>query len=250
MGLLTDRFTTVWSAEVESTDPALLPSALARACAHVLPFDAAGLSLMGGPGARVPLGASDDDAAEAERLQFTHGDGPCFLALREGRPVVVTEEKWQERWPVLAREHFARTPFRGGLNLALRMGGARIGVLDLYSRTSRPVDGATIIDGQEIAAVVTSVLHRTLGHPSPATGGALDDGFEEPVWTASAGARRRRQVWLAIGMAHLVLDLPGQEVLAVLRAHAYASDRTLDDLADDVVHGRLDLEQLRAGELR
>ncbi|WP_432524983.1 GAF and ANTAR domain-containing protein [Kineococcus sp. SYSU DK006] len=250
MSLLTDRFSAAWSEEAESADPALLPSALARACARVLPFDAAGLGLVGGPGARVPLGASDDDAAEAERLQFTHGDGPCSLALREGRPVVVTEEKWLERWPVLAREHFARTPFRGGLSLALRTGPARIGVLDLYSRTSRPLDGATIIDGQAIAAVVTSVLHRTLGSPSPAPGGAVDEDLQEPVRTSSPGARRRRQVWLAVGMAHLVLGLPGEEALAVLRAHAYAGGRTLDDLADDVVHGRLDLERLRSEELR
>ncbi|NAZ75584.1 hypothetical protein GTQ99_09145 [Kineococcus sp. T13] len=248
MSLLTDRFTAAWSAEEAAADPVLLPSTLARACARVLPFDAAGLSLMGGPGARVPLGASDDDAAEAERLQFTHGDGPCFLALREGRPVVVTEEKWRERWPVLAREHFARTPFRGGLSLALRLGDARIGVLDLYSRASSALDGASIIDGQAIAAVVTSVLHRTLGTPSPERGHEVDEDLEEPVWMTSPGARRRRQVWVAIGMAHLALDLPGEEVLAVLRAHAYASDRTLDELADDVVQGRLDLRRLRAEE--
>jgi hypothetical protein len=63
----------------ELAGPELLPVRLARAAVRVLPGVAgAGISVLADPGMRVPLGASDEDAATAERLQFTVGEGPCL----------------------------------------------------------------------------------------------------------------------------------------------------------------------------
>ncbi|NAZ86566.1 GAF domain-containing protein [Kineococcus indalonis] len=246
MSHLLDSFARTWRAEAAGRDEDVLPSALARACAQVLCYDAAGLSLMSGPDARVPLGASDEVAAVAERLQYTVGDGPCFAAMRTGRAVLVTEHEWEQQWPVLAEQHFARTPFRGGLSVPLRVDSARIGVLDLYLRRSRPLGGADVMEAQHIAAAVTDVLLDTLREhrDGPEHGAALG------TWLDSAAARRRRQVWIATGMANLVLALPSDQALAVLRAHAYASERTLDALADDVVTGRFDVAALGTDQLR
>ena len=277
MSRLLDTFTTAWRAEATTLGQDVLPSVLARACTHVLSFDAAGLSLMSGPGARVPLGASSEDAAVAERLQFTVGEGPCFSAMHTGRPVVVTEEDFAQQWPALAEQHFTRTPFRGGLSLPLRVGGSRIGVLDLYLHRSRPLDGSDIIDAQDVAAAITVLLLDTLreyldehrDHPSSdrlddeptggtregATGGVLgasgltdrrpDQSATLSTWLNTPTARRRQQVWIATGMANLALALPSDQALAVLRAHAYASGQSLDTFADDIVTGRFDLTALR-----
>lgn len=244
---LTERFAAAWADALEGLDEDLLPSVLARVCARVLPFDAAGISVHGEPDSRFPLGASDDDAAAAERLQFTHGDGPCFLAVREGRPVVTTQERWRERWPAMAEEHFARTSFHGGLSVPLRVGNVRFGVLDLYNRTSHPLDGTVVIDGQVVAAQVTSVLLEHL------RGADLEDlvgprGPEvDAAWIESPGALRRRQVWIATGMVGLSLGLPSEDALSILRAHSFATSRNLDDLADDIVQRRFDVERLGAG---
>jgi hypothetical protein len=246
---LPDRFA---HAVREGTDRAgddLLPSVLATACARVLPHDAAGISLMSGRIARVPLGASDEDAATAERLQFTHGDGPCFRAMGEGRPVTVTEESWRTSWPALAESHFARTPFRSGLSVPLRVGAERIGVLDLYGRGSEGPSGNDIIDGQVVAALVTSMLldagPRTAGRPP-------EDRPEDAAvaWRSGPAALRRHQVWIAVGMTNLALQLSSSDALAVLRARAYADGRTLDDLADDLVAGRVGVDSLRESQVR
>ena len=296
MSHLVDSFTRAWRTEAATRGAELLPSALARACAHALRYDGAGLCLMSGPEARVPLGASDEVAAVAERLQYTVGEGPCFSAVRTGRAVLVTEEEWVRQWPVLAELHFARTPFRGGLSLPLRVGSARIGVLDLYLQRSRPLRGGDVMDAQRIAAAVTTVLlgtlqehrerpghseadHRApwrggLGHPRGREGSTVHDGAFDDVlgddvgdddrtdgadlvgsatsaaWLDSAAARRRRQVWIATGRAGLVLDLPSEHALALLRAHAYATGQSLDVLAEGVVTGRFDVGALSLDQPR
>ena len=239
------RFAAAVREESARVGPELLPSALARACARVLPWDAAGLGLMDGRIARVPLGASDEDAAAAERLQFTAGDGPCFRAFAQGRPVAVGEESWRTTWPLLAETHFQRTPFRAGLSVPLRVGATRIGVLDLYRRAPQPPTGDEIIEGQVLAAAVTADLLGLRGDTGP-----RDVGDAVALWSEGPAARRRRQVWIAVGMTTAALPLPAADALSLLRARAYAEDRALDDLADDVVSGRLDAGDLRESRSR
>ena len=247
MSWLLERFAAASSVESAGTPDELLPNALARACTQVLPFDAAGLSLMSSPTARVPLGASDDTALEAERLQFSFGDGPCFHAMREGRPVVVSEESFARTWPLLAEQHFARTPYRAGLSVPLRHGPARIGVLDLYLERPRGVDGHDVVAGQVIAEAITTALLDAVatGGPPGAEPDAHPGEGAAAAWLENPAARRRSQVWVAVGLATQELRLSGEESLAVLRGYAYSAERTLDDVAGDLVTGRLDIGVLR-----
>jgi hypothetical protein len=236
---LVERFTRTWTAEASTADGGLLPDLLARVAASVLSVDAAGLSLMRGPGLRLPLGSSGEDAATAERLQFTTGEGPCFEAHDEGRPVTVTPAKLRERWPVLAEQHLTRTPFQAGLSTPLRRGAERFGVLDLYLRRPEAPQGHDVIAAQLIAEVIAGVLLETLD-ATDAPGAAAE------AWLDSPAAHRRRDVWVAVGMANLSLRLPSDDALATLRARAYARGQTLDDLAHEVVEGRFDLRELSA----
>src|SRR4051794_25812896 len=82
--------------------PELLPHRLASACARMLPVDGAGLSLEGSAGRRIPLGASSEAAATAERLQFTVGAGPCVTAQDTREPVFAMNADLRRRWPAFA----------------------------------------------------------------------------------------------------------------------------------------------------
>ena len=263
---LVERFTRTWTAEASSAGGELLPSLLARAAARVLSADGAGLSLMSGPGLRLPLGASSDDAATAERLQFSVGEGPCFEAYREGRPVTVTPEKMAARWPVLATQHLSLTPFRASISTPLRQGAERFGVLDVYLRRPEAPEGHDIIAAQLIAEVISGVLLETLGLDAEGgdtgagnteggdteggdTGGGTAvtaPGGAPAAWLDTPAVRRRRDVWVAVGMANLMLRQSSDDALATLRGHAYATGCTLDELAHEVVEGNVDLEGLRA----
>lgn len=240
---LVARFQRAWTSEPPVDDGNLLPAALSRAAMRVLGADGAGISMMTEPSYRLPLGASDTASATAERLQFTVGEGPCFTAYAQGRPVVVTEAGMTEQWPVLASLHFDQTPFRGGLSIPLHVGGTRLGVLDLYLHRSRPVDGHEVVAAQLIAEHLGEALVGTL------TGSETEDAFAghlelTPRWLTTERVRARRDVWVAVGMANLVLGVPGDEALALLRARAVSEGHTLDALAHDVVVARYDVADL------
>ena len=113
--------------------PGWLPARLARAAVQVLPGVAgAGISVLAGRGVRIPLGASDDVAAIAERWQFTMGEGPCVPACAIGAAVVATGAMIAGRWPLLYQELIARTPYRAVLSLPLRYRPTGVGALDLH----------------------------------------------------------------------------------------------------------------------
>src|SRR5256885_3628891 len=83
----------------------LFPERLCAACVNVLPVDGVGLSLMtrDQPGGRALLGASDAVGARIEELQFDLGEGPCFSAFNDARPVLVPDLQDDEprvRWPM------------------------------------------------------------------------------------------------------------------------------------------------------
>jgi len=217
-----------------------VPCQLTRAAKRVLGADGAGLCVQTTPEMRLPLGASDAVAATAERLQFTVGEGPCFEALAGRRPIAITEASMLQRWPVLAVLHQQQTPFRSGLAIPLRAGQLCFGALDVYLVQSQPLQGHDVIAGQVIAQCIADILLETL---EPATSGDTTREAVQQVWDGPS-VRARREVWVAAGMANLILGLRQDDALATLRAQALLGDQSLDDLAHDIVTGHFDLAEL------
>jgi hypothetical protein len=236
------RFTKALDAEssAQHDDPDLLPVRLARAAAAVLPVDGVGLSIHRGPDLRTPLAASTEVASLAESLQFTAGTGPCLLAAESRYPVFATEELLARRWPIFHDLLVTETPMRSVLALSLPDPLKGVAGMDLFSTDP---DGATAIDPFE-ARLVAGLVSERLGSagdwsPWPS--------IEEPVWVRTPAARRRSRLWMAVGMVMSALHVPFPDALALLRAHAYATDRTADDLAADLVARRIHPDQLREG---
>ncbi len=97
-----ERFFLCWTGAEDrgSASIEMLPVRLTRAAVTVLNVQGASLSVLSGT-VRVPLGASDDAANAAERLQFTFGEGPCMAALHGGAAVHVNEDEIARRWPAM-----------------------------------------------------------------------------------------------------------------------------------------------------
>jgi hypothetical protein len=226
------------AAQAGDDDTELLPVHLARAAASTLGVDGVGLSIHGHGHKRTPLGASGDDAAAAERLQFTVGSGPCLDAARSGWPVFAVEALLQQRWPVFHELLVTHTPFRTVIALPLRGELRGIGALDLY--LPDPV-GVVALDAFD-ALATASLVSDQLAHAAAWSTWTEEEG---PAWMDSPSAQRRSQVWLATGMVSEALELPTPEALAVLRSVAYANDRVVDDVAQDITSGRLKAQQLR-----
>jgi hypothetical protein len=233
---LTEQFHTALAASAaQLPGPELLPERLARACAWVLPIDGAGISLFFADDRRLPLGASDPSSAEAERLQFTVGEGPCLAAHAEGRPVLADEATIRSRWPAFYDCLAGTTRIRATLSLPLADDLQGIGALDLYLVPPHDPGAPSLADAEavtrEVAAAFGVVNRR----------GGRTDG---PAWLDAPAAARRSIVWQAIGMLNAALRVSSPDALAVLRAHAYAAGTTLDDLATLVVDRQLPMADL------
>jgi hypothetical protein len=214
----------------------LLPERLARACAGVLPVDGAGISLFFATDRRLPLGASDEVSAEAERLQFTVGEGPCLSAHAEGRLLLADAAAIGARWPTFYAELVAHTPVRGIVSLPLQDQLAGFGALDLYLVPPHRVAGLTLPDALAVAAEVTRAFQ--------ASHGRLPDGTYEPAWLGAPAAERRALVWQAMGFLNAALRVCSTDALAMLRAHAYSRDEDLDQLARQVLAREVPVEAL------
>jgi hypothetical protein len=226
--------------DADLTGPELLPVWLSRACARMLGVDGAGLSVLDSAGRRVPLGASSDTAEAAERLQFTAGSGPCQTAQEHREPVFAASADLRRRWPTFAALLAERTPFRAVVALPLGETLAGPGALDLFFTDETAVTGLDVFEAVAVGDLVTSALgEATVWSPWSPQGG--------PAWLHGPVSRRRAVVWAAIGRLSLTLDTGTSAALDLLRAAAWSADRSVDDLAADVVAGRLDPASLGSG---
>ena len=232
---LAERFRMALSEQgTPDADPELLAQRLSRAVVKVLPVDGAGISVQVPPGRQFPLGASDAESGLAERLQFTTGAGPCLHASEARQPVFVVAADMARRWPAFHEQLMTRTAYRGIVALPMRRGLAGVGAIDLYFRRESGVSVLDVFSAMTVGDLVTAALAEAAVWSS----WSETDG---PDWLQSPSARNRAGVWEAMSQISLALDLAPEQALSVLRGQAYAQGRTVDELAADVLDGRLDL---------
>lgn len=238
------RFRAAWTgpADQDTAIPELLPVRLARACVQVLPVDGAGLSLLDHD-FRVPVGSSDGMATHAERLQFTQGEGPCLDAARAHQLVVAAAEEIERRWPAFGAEFLEHTPYRGVVSLPVRLSGNTVGALDLFFKHEQDLGRLSIADAVAVTQQITDALIVAQAIAQSTTAWS---GEPEPIWLRGAGVRNRTNVWVAMGMLMTRADVVAADALAMLRGYSYSHDAVLDDIADQLVTGELDIAELRA----
>ena len=144
----------------------------------------------------------------------------------------------RRRWPAFADLLEARTPYRAVVALPLREAIAGLGAIDLYFARDEDVPELDVFEAMAVGDLVTSELSDTAVWSTWAPG-------RGPAWLHGPAAERRAAVWEAMGVVGLALEVEALEALAVLRGTAYASDRTVDDVAADVLAGVLTATDLR-----
>jgi len=214
-----------------SADGADLPGLLCAACVRELPVDGAGISLIGEQGVQLMVTATDEPARMLEELQFTLGEGPCIDAFSAGRPTGepdLTTKAGASRWP-----GFGPAAIDGQIAAVfafpLQLGGIRLGVLELYRTVPGVLDETQTAEALAFSdAATVLLLHLQQQAPPDQLPGQID-----------AALASRAEVHQATGMVSVQAGLALTDALAVLRAHAFASGRPLNDVAGDVVARRL-----------
>jgi len=213
---------------------------LAEACADVLRVTGAGVSTTY-DGLRVPLGASDATAAQAETLQTTLGEGPCLDATATSEPLVADETSMAARWPMFHRELLAQTPFRSVASIPLRSDPLRrFGALDLYSTDA---DALQRLNLGEVSRDIADPMAAILFDAPTMT---LHEGALLPWWMLRPSVAQRMNVWVAVGILIAQAGLTNADALAALRAYAFGHSASLDDIAGHVATQRIHPDALLA----
>jgi hypothetical protein len=212
----------------ELAAPELLGSRLSVACTSVLQVAGAGLSVFGSDSMRAPIGSDSEVSRQAERLQFTVGEGPCFESHASGRVLFVGEHLLLDRWPAFYHELVASTPYRAIASLPLDGALSGIGALDLYFASVEEMDRLILPEARAVADLMATALTN---QPWLQSLSAVADGS----WLDAPAALERGLVAIATGMLTVERNVGFADALALLRAHAYAAGRTVDDVAKDLV---------------
>ena len=204
---------------------------LCAACIEVLDVTGAGITIMGGDQAG-PICVSDSSIAALEDLQYTMGVGPCRDAFQTGVSVhapKMDEVAWA-RWPSFV-DLAQASGFGAAFAYPLLAPGVRVGVLTLYQRTEGQLTAAQQDDSVALAEVLTETV-LSLQDDAPA--GMLAAGLDDAV-------KYRAEIYQASGMVAIQLSVPKSEALLRIRAHAFANDLSVAEVAAAIVSRRLRL---------
>jgi hypothetical protein len=211
---------------------------LQRLCAAAVPALAAsgaGLSVMAEDGLRGMTTASDPVTERIEELQFLLGEGPCIDAFAARRPMLVADLAEEAMsWPVYVPAAYDRG-VRAVFAFPLQVGAGRLGVLDVFRARPGPLSADELGQALSFAEVAVTSL---LDGQADAGAGVAADGLDEAMDSRAA-------LFQAQGMVMVQLGIPLAEALARMRAHAYADNRSLADVARDVVARRLRFDRDR-----
>jgi GAF domain/ANTAR domain len=219
---------------VDGEDSGSVVDRVCTAATSLLSATGAGISLMVNGELRGTAGVAEGGVAAVQELQLALGQGPCVEAW-EVRAVVMEPDLADPavlRWPA-----FAQAAVRAGLRAVfafpLTLGAIRVGVLVLYRDRPGPLSANELAYGLVVADVAT---HLVLGLQSGAPAGSL-----HALLAGQPG--HWAEIHQATGVISVQLGVPLKDAFVRLRAHAFATDIPLRDVAREVVGGRLRLEQ-------
>ncbi|MFJ6535088.1 GAF and ANTAR domain-containing protein [Paenarthrobacter sp. NPDC091711] len=213
--------------QMTSASENALDADLCAAFLQELPINGAAVSVFGGSAAETLMCASDATAARLDELQYDLGDGPRWDVFRSQQPVMIPNLSGigARSWPAFA-EAATTTEAAALFVFPLLAGGLAIGVAELYCTSPCEFTPAQASQAARIAGRTAWALLR---------GFVPDDG------AGSAGIPlARREIHQATGMVLVQTDSTAYEALLLLRGHAFASGRSLQETALDVVSRRLD----------
>jgi uncharacterized protein YigA (DUF484 family) len=202
---------------------------LCRCAAEELGLAGAAVTLVPTAGAHAVSAASNPATRQHEDEQFGVGEGPTQDVFSSNEPVLVSdlERTGAGRWPGYAPAATA-VGVRAVFALPLQVGAATFGVLTLSSADPRVFDRAEVRTALMFAELATELL--------------MDNSIAEPAVGLDpdhhAAMAIHGQIYQAQGMTMVDLGVSLPEALARMRAHAYATDQDLADLATDIITGR------------
>lgn len=206
------------------------PLQVCQVAVDALPFDGASITTMTDSHHQEPVCATNEAARRITELQFELGEGPDLDAHKSGRPVHVLDlaELGEHHWPLFGHAvggELARTLHA----LPLNTDGPSLGTLCFHSTTPEHLAVQDVANARRAADIATWAVLGVIAQETPQ---------QEIDWLQD-----RLQLWTilhqAIGLISAQMQVKTETALTCLRAHAFACDRPLSDVARDVAMGTL-----------
>jgi GAF domain-containing protein len=216
-----------------------LPERLVRACALALPVTGVGMVLMTDAGPAGIVAASDGPAAMMEELQYTLGEGPCVDSSQTGRPVLQPDlvRSGPPRWPGFSAGAL-QVGIRAIFAFPLRVGAIRLGVLDLYRDLPGALADEELTEALAFADAATTILLHLQTQDLDGPEAGLVHVIED-----------RAEVHQATGMVAVQADVTLAQALVLLKARAFAAERSIVALSKDVVVGTVQFTSDEGGRI-
>jgi hypothetical protein len=188
------------------------------AVAEVLGVPFAAAALCGVEQVPLAVAASDTTARAAQELERVLDEGPALLALAQGGPVAAAGSAMFDRWTRYGPA-VAELGVRSVIAVPLRSSATCFGALCAYDRA--PAIAAAVAAGAEVMAEAMALSMLDGGMPGP----LATDGFQPRIHQAA-------------GILSAYHDCSMGDAEAMLRAHAFAENRPVADVASDVIAAR------------
>lgn len=205
-------------------------SRLAEPIARSFPVSGASISTLGEVLSSETVSASDPLAARLDELQLDLGEGPCWDAFRTFTPVFEPDIRNRPRgsWPVFLPA-VAQEGIGSVFAFPLVVGHLRLGAVDLYSVDPTTLSPQQARQASALAAVVSRLILRR----------ALESASDDEPVAAPIDRYSRRAIHQATGMVIAQLGVSVGDAEMLVRGHAFAESRSMAEVADDILNGRL-----------
>lgn len=230
---MTDKLWQHIAASIEGTDADLsYPQRICIAGSQLLAADSMSIALVV-DGDYEPLSSSDHVARTMDEIQFSIGDGPSFSTQGGTDPILVEDLSHHDavrQWPLFCDS--AQTHHIAGLFcFPLRIGAANLGVMSAYRRSAATFTPTQFSYGLVLSSFAAAETVRSMaGDPH------RDPRVQDPI------AYDQSVVQFAAGMISERLNTSIVDALVRIRAHAFASDTTVIEVARLIASGRLVLD--------
>jgi GAF domain-containing protein len=217
----------------DASEGAQVGPEVAAVAAELLGVDDVSLTLVVAGQPQVTFATSDAAASLCGR-QFALGEGPTVAALRSGVPTLLEDlalDRCAEQAPVFAMEALAAR-VTAVFAFPLRVGGALLGTMTAFRRRPGPLSAEEYADALILSTLVTVAMLQLQA-----------DEAERATSDTDGVAALRAVVQVAAGMVSEQLDVSVVDALVRLRAHAFVSGVSNEEVARRVVARELRLER-------
>jgi hypothetical protein len=207
---------------------------LCRFAVDEMALSGCALVLMSGADSASVLAGAGRHARTITGLQMELGEGPCLHAHAHGIPVLLPDLSAENanRWPAFAAAALA-VGVHAEFSLPLTVGPGGIGTLDLCRDRPGMLSEEHLADALVAADIARdAVLYQQYAPGAPG-----------PAELLARDGADRLVIHQATGMIAAQLDATIANALARLRADAFASGRSMYDVALDVVERRVRFDE-------